>query len=1231
MADNDAVWLDVLPSMRGFGSELVKGATKAAKDAGEKSGKDYASAFEDGAGGASSAAIKELETAEAQASGLVKKLSGEVSKARQAQQRATAGVLTAEQAHVTALQRQEQAARDVAKATDALQTAIDAHGDGSAEAAKAQEDLADATSKQTAESKKAEAAALKLQAAQGKAADDAARFENAENGLREAHKSAERATEQLTEAQRDLGNEVEEAPKKWGRVTDALGTAGGKMQEFGESAGGIATQIGGAVGAAALFGEAWSGAVEQESSVDRLNAALAATPEQAATYGEAASSLYASGWGESMEEVAGSVDAVVSSMSGMRDASQADIEKITTYALNMADAFGVDVTEAATTAGSMMTNGLAGDAVHAMDLITGAMNQVPAGLRGEVLPVMDEYGKSFGQLGIDGETAVGMIVAASGDGAIGMDKMGDSLKEFTIRATDMSKSTSGVYETLGLDMEDMTNKLLAGGDTAEGAMAQIVHGLQGIKDPGEQAAAAIALFGTPLEDLGTDEIPNFLGMVDPMGDAFQNLDESAHILSDTLNDNTATSLITMQRGFQDMLMTGIEPLLGPLQGFFTWATETPGVLEAVGIALGVVAGAIGLMTLAASPWLLWGVAIAAVVGGIVLAVQNWGTITEWATEVWGGFLNWMREVWDGFLVWMGEVLGGFANWWNELWGGIGSFFEDTWNGALNWVREKAYEWFTWWFERGAEFGEWWNGLWGSVGSFFEDTWNGALNWVQEKAFQWFTWWFDRGAEFGDWWDGLWTGVGDTATSLFDGLVSGVKSIWENNFRPIFDIIGQVLRGDFVGAFESAKEHVGRVWRGIGNVVRDPINFVIETVYNDGLKKVFDKVAGVVGISPLPDAQPLPAFADGGLHRGGWALVGEEGPELVNFDQPGRVYTAAETQAMLDGRDQAPADALTALTGASPSQSAVPAGNFWDDPWGNALSVGKSVWDNTIGAGLNWARGKLADAAVTVTDPLKDLLRDNLGGTWFGDATSGAVSTLIDGAIKWLRGKDEEAQSAGVGIIYDGPRGPFHRPSAGPFTSMYGPRWGGHHAGVDIAGGGPTVAAQSGIVQDVGWNIGPGRTGIGVLLNHGPGFYTYYGHNPSMGAIPVRPGDEVQGGDRIGAQGATGNVTGVHLHFETHDGGPWADVNPMQYLKYDNGGVLAPGVTPALNATGRPEVVFTEPQWQILERMVDDAERHANGRDGHSFNYHAGTGGGSPREFFDEASREIRRMERGGVR
>ena len=58
---------------------------------------------------------------------------------------------------------------------------------------------------------------------------------------------------------------------------------------------------------------------------------------------------------------------------------------------------------------------------------------------------------------------------------------------------------------------------------------------------------------------------------------------------------------------------------------------------------------------------------------------------------------------------------------------------------------------------------------------------------------------------------------------------------------------------------------------------------------------------IAELRPLLDAAGdkagVKAFARGGLAMPGWAVVGEEGPELVNFSQPGRVYTAADTAAL----------------------------------------------------------------------------------------------------------------------------------------------------------------------------------------------------------------------------------------------------------------------------------------------------------------------------------------------
>lgn len=70
------------------------------------------------------------------------------------------------------------------------------------------------------------------------------------------------------------------------------------------------------------------------------------------------------------------------------------------------------------------------------------------------------------------------------------------------------------------------------------------------------------------------------------------------------------------------------------------------------------------------------------------------------------------------------------------------------------------------------------------------------------------------------------------------------------------------------------------------------------------------------------------------------------------------------------------------------------------------------------------------------------------------------------------------------------------------------------------------------------------TGNSVLIQHAGGVYTYYSHLSSVG---VRVGQTVNAGQAIGRVGATGVVTGVHLHFEILVGG-WNHVNPRFYLR-----------------------------------------------------------------------------------
>lgn len=133
------------------------------------------------------------------------------------------------------------------------------------------------------------------------------------------------------------------------------------------------------------------------------------------------------------------------------------------------------------------------------------------------------------------------------------------------------------------------------------------------------------------------------------------------------------------------------------------------------------------------------------------------------------------------------------------------------------------------------------------------------------------------------------------------------------------------------------------------------------------------------------------------------------------------------------------------------------------------------------------------------------------------------------------------------------KAPFATPvkSGYRFTSPYGyrrdPKTGGRrmHAGVDFAGpvGTPLYATADGVVVHAGWQTGYGRL---VKIQHEFGIETRYGH---MSRITVNVGQRVSRGDRIGDMGASGRVTGPHLHYEVRVGG--AAVNPMIFIKAAN--------------------------------------------------------------------------------
>ena len=135
----------------------------------------------------------------------------------------------------------------------------------------------------------------------------------------------------------------------------------------------------------------------------------------------------------------------------------------------------------------------------------------------------------------------------------------------------------------------------------------------------------------------------------------------------------------------------------------------------------------------------------------------------------------------------------------------------------------------------------------------------------------------------------------------------------------------------------------------------------------------------------------------------------------------------------------------------------------------------------------------------------------------------------------------------TGTKYTGGKMTWPAPGYSRITSEYGNRI--HpvlktkkfHAGMDIGvpSGNKIVAAAGGTVIKAAYS---GSYGNMVMIDHGGGIVTLYAHNTKL---LVKKGDKVSAGQQIAVSGATGRVTGPHLHFEVRVNGNY--VNPRNYL------------------------------------------------------------------------------------
>ena len=166
---------------------------------------------------------------------------------------------------------------------------------------------------------------------------------------------------------------------------------------------------------------------------------------------------------------------------------------------------------------------------------------------------------------------------------------------------------------------------------------------------------------------------------------------------------------------------------------------------------------------------------------------------------------------------------------------------------------------------------------------------------------------------------------------------------------------------------------------------------------------------------------------------------------------------------------------------------------------------------------------------------------------FKDARGGIVDNDILSAVEISSFYEKYLKKIGNSLSHI----PLGMPFKGKITSSFGHRenpFGGYgvetHRGMDIKGpmGAPVKSMAKGKVVFSGIKGGYGNC---IILEHGSGFETLYGH---LSKINVKNGQNIDIGQQIGYLGSTGRSTGPHLHYEVHQNGK--RINPISFLTLD---------------------------------------------------------------------------------
>ncbi|MDX5563771.1 hypothetical protein PYK79_10950 [Streptomyces sp. ID05-04B] len=455
---------------------------------------------------------------------------------------------------------------------------------------------------------------------------------------------------------------------------------------------------------------------------------------------------------------------------------------------------------------------------------------------------------------------------------------------------------------------------------------------------------------------------------------------------------------------------------------------------------------------------------------------------------------------------------------------------------------------------------------------------------------------------------------------WDSIKAAFSSSWEWIKRWVVNPIGTfftkiipgwatTLQEKTVAAFNAAKDGIKNAWDQIKAITKAPVQYVVDVVYNTGIRGVWNKIAGAFGATKLPEFK----FANGGVmpgytpgkdvHKfvsptggqlelsGGESFFRPEFTRGVGSGFVGAMNSIAKSKGaqgvkaalapVLGGSAPVPTDRSLryANGGVYPVQRFADGGIFgWIKSAGSAvLGAGSAAW-NKIKESASWLKDTLAASArAGVTRVVDPLLKSFPGmDTGFGQLIRHIPDKIIDSLFGYTKEADEKG-GGGLG----GPR------------IQAALKWARTQNGLPYqwAGNGNPSWDCSGFmsaIESVIRGQKPHRRWATMAFSGttAPPGWVYHGNSPfRVGITNAGVGHTAGtiGGVNVESRGGDGVVVGSRARgYDNSLFGSWYGFKPGSY---DSGGYLQPGMNLAFNGTGRPEPVFTTAQANALTSMA----------------------------------------------